>query len=74
MKTGLEPFDAGDDVTSLALGNMMGPLPKGGLEDFLRVGQSGISRNYGSIAFDCEMRNGLLVPLKPSDREHPVWQ
>lgn len=59
----------------LAIARVLGNLSPGALDAF-RQEQAGTAAavQAGCTVFDCDMRDGLPIPLKLSDRQQPLWQ
>lgn len=54
--------------------DVLGSLPPGAMDAFQRE-QAGTATGLDAdwIVFDCEMRDGLPIPLKLPERLHPLW-
>ena len=67
-----------DEETSAALTTAISALPQEVVRDFLSRpdaelrDESGLDAGY--TIFNCAIRHGGIVPLKSTDRAHPLWQ
>lgn len=61
--------------SQFVVSQVLGTLAPDALEAFRReqAGPANATR-AGWIVFECEMTGGLPIPLKPSDRQDPLWQ
>lgn len=61
--------------SEFAVAEVLGTLPLGALDAFRREqSETAIGARADCTVFDCDMRDGLPMPLKLSDRQHPLWQ
>lgn len=67
-----------DEETSAALETAMTTLPPEDLSDFLGLSdidpEHDSGADLGCIIFNCAVRHGSLIPLKSTDRDHPLWR
>ena len=66
--------ELGSSESQFTVSQVLGPLPPGTIEAFRQEqAEAPTDARAEWTVFDCEMRNGLPVPLKPSERSHPLW-
>lgn len=64
-----------DPKSEFAVARVLGPLAPDALATFQRE-QAGAAtgQEVGWTVFECEMRDGLPMPLKLEERQHPLWR